>query len=102
MSHLDEDNADDLLANMIVLGLSLIVMAAVVIGVVAGMDHNIALVVKPEKTTPDATCIQTGYKESCMASLQPVGNYDEVITYLRNGTCAGMESSLLNLRALFA
>ena len=41
MAQFDEEiNQDELVGNMVVLGVSLIVIAAVVIGVVAGLDHS--------------------------------------------------------------
>ena len=41
MAQFDEEiNQDELIGNMVLLGVSLIVIAAVVIGVVAGLDHS--------------------------------------------------------------
>jgi pectinesterase len=97
MVHFEEDNPDDLLGNMVVLGVSLIVIAAVVIGVVAGIDHDDAPL-KPEKMTLDAICDLTDYKESCMASLQPVGNYAQVITYFRAAVNATISEMALAMK----
>jgi pectinesterase len=88
MAQYDEEEItpDDLLTNMIIMGASLIVIAAVVIAVVAGIDNKGTAPgnpINPRNVTVDAICKRTDYTESCMASLQPVGAAAGVETYLR-------------------
>ncbi|XP_059435496.1 pectinesterase-like [Corylus avellana] len=99
----EEISPDDLLTNMIVMGASLIVIAAVVIGVVAGVDSKGGPGKLGENVTldnmmgVDEICNQTDYKESCMASLQPVGDKASVKKYLTaaiNGTVSEMTNAM--------
>lgn len=83
-----EDNHDDLLGNMIVLGVSLVVIAAVVIGVVAGIDNPKDDPRTAHNMTLDAICNKTDYKETCMSSLEPLGNQTEVIVYFQSAVNA--------------
>lgn len=88
MAQYDEEEItlDDLLTNMIIMGASLIVIAAVVIAVVVGIDNKGTAPgnpSNPRNVTVDAICKHTDCTESCMASLQPVGAAAGVETYLR-------------------
>ena len=99
----EEISPDDLLTNMIVMGASLIVIAAVVIGVVAGVDSKGGPGKLGENVTLDNVmgvgdvCNKTDYMESCMASLKPVGDKSSVKTYLIaaiNGTISEMTNAM--------
>jgi pectinesterase inhibitor-like protein len=105
MVQFEEDNPDDLLGNMVVLGISLIVIAAVVIGVVAGIDRpGDSSSDKMTQTEPlDYVCGQTDYKQSCTASLQPAGKSAAVISYFRvavNATLTAMAHAMKMVKAL--
>jgi pectinesterase inhibitor-like protein len=104
MVQFEEDNPDDLLGNMVVLGISLIVIAAVVIGVVAGIDRpGDSSSDKMTQTEPlDYVCGQTDYKQSCTASLQPAGKSAAVISYFRvavNATLTAMAHAMKMVKA---
>jgi pectinesterase len=99
----EEISPDDLLTNMIVMGASLIVIAAVVIGVVAGVDSKGGPGKLGENVTLDNlmgvgdVCNKTDYMESCMASLKPAGDKASVKTYLTaaiNGTISEMTNAM--------
>jgi hypothetical protein len=87
MVQFEEDNPDDLLGNMVVLGLSLVVIAAVVVGVVAGLDHS-DTPVEAERSTHGAPIYDPTdhYNESCLAGREPAANNAQVMTYFKNGT----------------
>ncbi|KAG2695936.1 hypothetical protein I3843_07G034900 [Carya illinoinensis] len=97
-----EDREDDILGNMVVLGVSLVVIAAVVIGVVAGIDNpkDDHVGTGNNTTTLDAICAQTEYKESCISSLQPVGNQSEVIVYFKAAVNATVSEIALAMEKL--
>ncbi|KAE8036905.1 hypothetical protein FH972_009537 [Carpinus fangiana] len=89
---------------MVVLGISLIVIAAVVIGVVAGIDRpgysNSDKITQTESL--DSVCGQTDYKQSCTASLQPAGKKAAVISYFRvavNATLIAMAHAMKMVKA---
>lgn len=96
MSRLDEEvKQDELLGNMIVLGISLVVIAAVVIAVIAGVDNpKEATSLSNKNITLAALCNETDYKETCISSLESVGNQTEVLIYFKgavNATIYEME-----------
>ncbi|KAF3959633.1 hypothetical protein CMV_015567 [Castanea mollissima] len=96
MSRLDEEvKQDEMLGNMIVLGVSLVIIAAVVIAVIAGVDNpKEATSLSNKNITLAALCNETDYKESCMSSLESVGNQTEVLIYFKgavNATIYEME-----------
>jgi pectinesterase inhibitor-like protein len=104
MVQFEEDNPDDLLGNMVVLGISLIVIAAVVIGVVAGIDRpgDSSSDKMTQTESLDYVCGQTDYKQSCMASLQPAGKSAAVISYFRvavNATLTAMAHAMKMVKA---
>lgn len=98
MVQFEEDNLDDLLGNMVILGISLILIAAVVIGVIAGKDstHD-----DDHKMTLVAVCDQTDYKVACKASLKAAGDSAEVKTYFRfavNGSITEMAHAMKKVK----
>lgn len=89
MARFEEDiKQDEMLGNLIVMGVSLIVIAAVVIGVVAGVDNPKQASEVSTNITLDALCNQTDYRESCLSSLEPIGNKSEVINYFKGAVNA--------------
>ncbi|XP_041017181.1 pectinesterase-like [Juglans microcarpa x Juglans regia] len=86
---------------MVVLGVSLVVIAAVVIGVVAGIDNTtVGVGTWNNNTTLDAICAQTDYKESCISSLKPVGKESEVIVYFKAAVNATVSEMALAMEKL--
>lgn len=100
----EEISTDALLTNMIVMGASLIVIAAVVIGVVSGVDNkhgsgkleNVTL--DNVTVNVDALCNKTDYKDSCISTLQPVGNSAVVNAYLRTAVNATISEMTLAMQ----
>ncbi|GMY22109.1 putative pectinesterase/pectinesterase inhibitor 13 [Fagus crenata] len=89
MARFEEDiKQDEMLGNLVVMGVSLIVIAAVVIGVVAGVDNPKQGSEVSTNITLDALCNQTDYRESCLSSLEPIGNKSEVINYFKGAVNA--------------
>lgn len=82
----DQEERNEILGNMIVIGVSFVVIAAVVVLVVVDIDSPNKTIEHPTNNTGihmslDNICGKTDYRGLCQDTRSPVGNKADVVKY---------------------